>query len=243
MPEGLFDISIIIPAKNEERRLPPFLREAMAYCQKSKFRYEIIVVDDGSSDNTYTETQRFQATFPDLKILRLPVNHGKGYAVKQGMLASQGQIALFIDADGSTPVTEIEKHLPLLNKDFDIIIGSRVLASDQCSIKTKPYRKLMGMIFNSCVHIFLIQGIADTQCGFKMFRREIIRPLWKKVHLEGFGFDLEVLYLAQQMGLRIKEIPVNWTHVAGSKVDLVNDSLRMFGDIFRIKKQHHFSSK
>jgi len=234
----LKEISIIIPAKDEEKRLPGFLKTVIDYCRKSIHPYEIIVVDDGSTDRTAAAALSFQKEFPSLKVISLERNHGKGYAVKQGFFAAKGQIVLFLDADGSTGPQEIERHLNWLEQGYDIVIGSRVLTDGESHVKTLAYRKLMGSVFNFMVSHMLIQGIKDTQCGFKMFRASVIPTVFGKLHLEGFGFDLEVLYLAQKNNLRIKEVPVNWTHVDGSKVDLFKDSLRMFWNIIEIRKWH-----
>jgi len=238
MPKNTFDISVVVPAKDEELRLPQFMQALIAYCQASLLRYEIIVVDDGSTDKTADVVLSFQKSFPDLTLLKLGRNHGKGYAVKQGLLASHGNIALFMDADGSTPPSEIEKNLKFLSENYDIVIGSRVLPSNASQVKALLYRKSMGWIFNSLVSTFLIKGIKDTQCGFKMFRREIIRPLWENIQIQGFGFDLEVLFLAQQMNYKIKEVAVNWTHVENSKINLVKDSWRMLVNIFQIRSRY-----
>ena len=151
-------------------------------------------------------------------------------------MAAHGNIALFMDADGSTPADEIEKNLKFFHEGYDIVIGSRVLQSDTSQVKALLYRKIMGWIFNFLVSTFLIKGIKDTQCGFKMFRREIIRPLWENIRIQGFGFDLEVLYLAQRMNYKIKEVAVNWKHVENSKVDLIKDSWRMLVNIFQIRR-------
>ncbi len=234
-----FDISIIIPAKDEALRLPRFLAGVISYCRQSRLRYEIIVVDDGSTDDTTAKALAFKNDFPDLKVLTLPHNRGKGYAVKRGLFASSGHVSLFLDADGSTPVEEIERNLPLLSQGYDIVIGSRVLHSPDRAVKTKAYRKLMGIVFNRLVHTFLIKNIQDTQCGFKMFRQDIIRPLWARVYLNGFGFDLEMLYVSQQLNLKVKEVPVQWTHVDGSKISILKDSLRMMFNIFQIRNWHY----
>ena len=238
MTKEKFDITVVIPAKDEELRLPPFLLTLIDHALKSPLSYEIIVVDDGSTDKTAQKVLELKISFPDLNLLSLGRNHGKGYAVKQGLLAAHGDIALFIDADGSTGPAEIEKNLKFFNDGFDIVIGSRVLQDENSRVIARPLRKGMGSVFNFLVSSFLIKGIKDTQCGFKMFRHAIIRPLWEPVQIQGFGFDLEALFLAQRMNYRIKEIPVNWKHVGQSKVHLLKDSLRMLVNIFEIKKRY-----
>lgn len=235
MPEDNFDISIVIPAKDEELRLPQFLQTVIDYCQASTLRYEIIIVDDGSTDRTTDVILSFQKSYPDLTLLKLGRNHGKGYAVKQGLLTAHGDIALFMDADGSTPASEIEKNLKFFQEGYDIVIGSRVLPSNTAKVNALLYRRSMGWIFNSFVSTFLIKGIGDTQCGFKMFRRNIIRPLWENIRLQGFGFDLEVLFLAQRMDYKIKEVAVCWRHVENSKINLIKDSAKMLVNIFQIR--------
>jgi len=236
MPQDEFDISVVIPAKNEEFRLPRFLQSLMAYCQKSRYRYELIVVDDGSSDKTSEVVLNLKKSFPSLVLIRFEHNLGKGAAVKHGLLSARGRIALFMDADGSTPAEEIEKNLKFFSEGYDIVIGSRALPNNACLIKALPYRKFMGLFFKFMVRTFLIKDIKDTQCGFKMFRREIVRPLWENIRLAGFGFDLEVLFVAQRMNYRIKETAVNWTHMDHSKIHLLGDSLTMLINIFQIKK-------
>lgn len=232
------NISIIIPAKDEQARLPQFLIEVIAYCKQSKNSYEIIVVDDGSKDSTAQAALGFQKDFQPLRVISLECNHGKGYAVKQGFLAAQGDIVLFLDADGSTKPNEIERYLPLFDQGWDLVIGSRVLNDGTSQVKTRFYRKMMGNIFNYCVSSLLIKGIKDTQCGFKMFKAAVAKDVFHRLHLEGFGFDLEVLFLSQRLNYRIKEVPVNWSHVQGSKVRIFKDSLRMFCNILEIKNLH-----
>ena len=231
-------ISIIIPAKDEQERLPGFLKAVIDYCRAFPHSSEIIVVDDGSQDHTASEALAFQKNFPALKVISLERNHGKGYAVKQGFMAAQGDVVLFLDADGSTGPDEIGRHLHFLEEGYDIVIGSRALADGQSMVKAKAYRKWIGNVFNFLVSRLLIKGIKDTQCGFKMFRKAAAKDIFSKIHLEGFGFDLEVLCLAQKNNYRIKEVPVTWTHVEGSKVSILRDSLKMFANILQIRKWH-----
>ncbi len=231
-------VSIIIPAKDEQKRLPLFLKTVIDFCRGSSKVYEIIVVDDGSHDLTAQEALFFQEKFSALKVLSLERNYGKGYAVKRGFFEARGDIVLFLDADGSTPVEEIERHSHLFEEGYDIVIGSRVLIDGKSQVKALAYRRWIGNVFNFLVSRILIHGIKDTQCGFKMFRASVARDIFGRVHLNGFGFDLEVLYLAQKMDFRIKEVAVNWTHADGSKVDLLRDSMKMFWNMIQIKKWH-----
>jgi len=232
------DISIIIPAKDEAKRLPSFLDNLIPYCQNSVKQYEIIVVDDGSSDNTAILARDFQAKFSRLKVIRLNKNRGKGYAVKTGLFEACGDIVLFLDADGSTMPDEIENNLHFLKEGYDIVIGSREVKDDKHLVTAKYYRKMIGQVFNFFVHLLLFKEIKDSQCGFKMFRKETIRPIFSQVNIQGFGFDLEVLYLAFKLDYRIKEVPVNWHHVDESKINLIMDSLRMFINIFQVRIWH-----
>lgn len=231
-------ISIIIPAKDEEKRLPGFLKTVIEYCSQSRNSYEIIVVDDGSKDATAKVALDLRQGCASLKVLSLERNHGKGYAVKQGLLNAQGEIVLFLDADGSTSPDEIERHLNWFDQGYDIVVGSRVLKDGTSQVDALIYRRWMGNIFNFLVSSLLIKGIKDTQCGFKMFRSAVVPQVFGPLRLEGFGFDLEVLYLAQKNNLRIREVAINWKHVDGSKVHLFKDSLRMFGNILEIKQWH-----
>jgi dolichyl-phosphate beta-glucosyltransferase len=234
-------ISIIIPAKDEEKRLPAFLSEVIQYCLRSQHRYEIIIVDDGSKDQTVRQAECFRSAFAALKVISLGKNYGKGYAVRQGMLTAQGDVALFLDADGSTKPLEIERNLDWLCKGYDVVIGSRVLQDETSKVNARIYRQWIGGIFNFLVSRSLIKGIKDTQCGFKMFKKEVIPQLFEPMKLSGFGFDLEILYLAQRMKLSVKEVPVSWSHVSGSKVHMIKDSLRMALNIWQIKRIHRFS--
>lgn len=234
----IIDISIIVPAYNESKRLPFFLSFLITFCKENPKKYEIIIVDDASGDDTYEKVTTFQSEFSELHLIKLNKHMGKGYAVKCGFFSSKGKIALFLDADGSVAPNEIEKNLHYFNEGHEIIIGSRVLKSKEKIVKAKIYRKIIGICFNYLVHTFLFKEIKDTQCGFKMFRRDIIKPLFSRTYINGFGFDIELLYLANKMGYKIKEVPISWEHKKGGKVNLLIDSLKMFLNILQIRNWH-----
>lgn len=235
------NISIIIPVYNEEKRLPVFLRDLNAYCKdKREVSFEVIIVDDGSTDNTIEQARLFSKEFNHLQIIEIKNNRGKGNAVKKGLFAANSEICLFMDADGSVKPQEIDKNLHYITQGgYDIFIGSRVLKQEGCVLEGLWYRKVLGGIFNFLVHLILFKEIEDTQCGFKIFRKEVIRPLFSRTYLEGFGFDIEVLYLAHKMGYKIKEGAVSWHHVGGSKINLFLDSITMFFNIFQVRNWHY----
>ncbi len=241
-PTQKIDASIVIPAFNEADRLPLFLDRVIAFCIGSERNYEVIVVDDGSRDDTSRIVESYKTVFPNFRAIRLEENKGKGYAVKKGLLMGHGEIGLFMDADGSVQPDEIEKNMYYLTeKGYDIFVGSRVLTSHDQVLKVKWYRKTIGTVFNFLVRTLLFKEIKDTQCGFKMFKRETILPLFEKCRLRDFSFDFEILFLAHKMGLKIKEGPVSWTNVKGSKVNLLSDPIKMFINLLRIKKWHAHS--
>jgi len=233
------DISIIIPAYNEAKRLPSFLDIVIAYCKRSENLYEIIIIDDGSKDKTFDIALAYKDKFPNLDVVKIRNNRGKGYAVKRGLFKASGNICLFLDADGSVSPDEIEKNAHYIIEDgYDIFIGSRVIKDKEKVVTAKWYRKFLGQIFNFFVQFFLFKNIKDTQCGFKMFRKDIVKPLFSRSYLRGFGFDIEILYLAYKMGYKVKEAPVSWYHVGGSKVNLLKDSIIMFFNILEIRNWH-----
>ncbi|NQS99802.1 MAG: glycosyltransferase [Candidatus Omnitrophica bacterium] len=233
------DISIVIPAFNEAKRLPAFLERVITYCNNTPGKYEIIVVDDGSSDQTGEVAGSFKGQSTNLSVIRLPKNRGKGYAIKQGFFKSKGRICTFLDADGSTEPDEIQKNIHYILEDgYDIFAGSREVESEGQIIKGKLHRRLIGRIFNFLTKACLSQDIKDNLCGFKIFKKEVIRPLFSRAFIEEFGFDMEIIYLAQQMGYRVKEGGVSWHHVDGSKVNLFTDSVRVFLNILQIKIWH-----
>ena len=228
-------ISIVIPAYNEEIRLRSTLESLAFYTKKQNYKYEIIIVDDGSADNTASVANAFEGELPNLRVLSYPKNKGKGYAVKFGFVNSLGDLVLMADADGATPIEELERLLPYIEKGADIVIGSRAVKSEEVVLKTLPHRKIMGRIFNFFVDLVLGLSLKDTQCGFKLFRRESSMNIFSKQTLDGFGFDVELLFLARQQNLKIEEVPISWGEVSGSKVNLISDPLKMFFDLVVIR--------
>ena len=237
-PAKALDLSIIIPAFNERWRLPTTLIKAFDYFDTRKCSFEIVVVDDGSTDDTSTIVESFSRLRSELRLIRLAKNRGKGHAVQSGILNAHGKIILFADADGSTPFAEIERLEAALAQGADIAIGSRAIKSAETAVETQWYRKILGRIFNLTVNILLLPKIADTQCGFKLFTRDAATLVFSKQQCEKFAFDIEILYIARRANLKISEVAVNWQHAPGSKVNLAVDSLQMFLDVLRIKFRH-----
>jgi len=238
MDKDKIDLSIVIPAYNEEERLPGFLQNVQKYIDNIGIIAEILIVDDGSKDKTAEIVNNIIKQDPRVKLLTQIPNQGKGAAVKRGILESKGKYAIYADADGATPITELDKFLPLMMNNSEIIIGSRKAGSDDVDRSRKGVRALMGMFFYKIVNLFAVPGIQDTQCGFKMFRSDIAKNIFKRAKEKGWAFDVELLYLAQLLGYNIYEVPVNWHEVEGSKVNPLVDSMKMLVAIFRIRSSH-----
>ena len=230
-------LSVVIPAFNEEKRLPQSLATVLDFLKKQPYESEIIVSDDGSQDRTVTLAVERLKGFPH-QILVTSQNRGKGHAVRQGMLAAQGDHILFTDADLSTPIEEVTKFLPYLEKDQDIVIGSRALPGSQVEVHQNFFREAMGKIFNLIAQIWTFKSIHDSQCGFKCFRREAAHRLFNLQKLDGFSFDVEIVFLAQKLGFRLLELPVIWRNSAQSRVQVLRDPLLMFWDVLRIRRLH-----
>lgn len=238
-------LSIVIPCYNEERRLPGTLGKVTSYLQARDYCAEIIVVDDGSTDNTASVVEPLAAATPIIHLIRNE-HRGKAFAVRTGMLAAAGQFVLFSDADGATPIEEADKLLPLLAEGYDVAIASR--EGEQAKRMDEPWhRHLMGRVFNWIVQLLAVPGIQDTQCGFKAFRREAARHLFGNMQLYGpgatgpvkgamlTGFDVEILFLARKWGYRIAEVPVHWSYGAESKVHPIKDSWRNLRDVLLVR--------
>ncbi len=228
-------ISVIIPAYNEQERLPGTLQKIHDYFRDTPEGFEILVVDDGSTDSTASEVLRMASEIPGIRLLTNDKNMGKGFSVRRGILDSRGTVILISDADLSTPVEDTKKLLPFLRGDYEIAIGSRGMAESDLAIRQLWYREGMGKMFNLLVRLLVIRGIKDTQCGFKLFKGEAARKVFEKCRINGFGFDVEALFIAKGMGLRIKEVPIRWLNSPASKVSIPGDPLKMFSDLFRIR--------
>jgi len=228
-------LSIIIPAYNEEVRLPRTLELIRAYAAMKNFRVEVLVVDDGSADGTAAAAGSAADAGAAVRLLRNPGNRGKGYSVRHGMLHAAAQVALFTDADLSAPIEETDRLLEALEAGHDVAIGSRALRRELIAVHQSWMRETAGKIFNLLVRALIGLPFRDTQCGLKLFRREAARAIFSRQRIDGFGFDVEVLYLARKLGYRIAEVPVRWSHVEGTKVRMFADSARMFADLVRIR--------
>lgn len=236
----------MIPAYNEEKRLPPAIQDLRAFFGPPRLNapndLEVIIVIEKSKDAT---VERSKAAVlmpsgdpdPRFRIIANDVQRGKGYAVKTGMLAANGEIALFMDADLSTPLAEVLKFLALMSEDpsIDILIGSRAEAKSQILKKQSWIRRNMGRAFNHFVQLFGVRGIKDTQCGFKAFRQHTVAAIFERQTLDGFAFDVELLVLAEKLGYKIKAEPVRWVNSPDSKVRIWIDPLKMLWDLIRIR--------
>ncbi len=229
-------LSLIIPAYNEAERIDISLEKIINYLEKQPYSYEILLVDDGSSDKTIELASKYK---PKINIIGYENNRGKGAAVKYGMLNANGQFCVFSDADLSTPIYELEKLFEQFQKyDCDIVIGNRANNPSLIKVHQPFYREFMGKTFNKIVKLFVLKGITDTQCGFKGFKKEIANVIFSETKIEGFGFDVEILYLASKSNYKINQISVEWYNDERSKIAPIKDSFNMFKDILRIKKIH-----
>ncbi|HEY0429347.1 MAG TPA: dolichyl-phosphate beta-glucosyltransferase [Pyrinomonadaceae bacterium] len=232
-------ISIVIPAFDEQTRLGDSVAKILAYIGREKLSAELIIVDDGSSDKTAEIGEKACADFGDLqtKVIRYEKNRGKGYAVKTGLMAAEGDIAVFSDADLSTPIEELEKLVkPIRDDEYDVTFGSRALDRSLITTHQPMLREQGGRVMNLIIRTMSGLPFADTQCGFKAFNMKKFRPLLEKMQIDRFGFDIEFLFVADYNGLRLKEIPVRWQNVEGSKVSVVRDTRRMIGELRQIRR-------
>ena len=235
---GSIQWSIIVPAHNEAARILPYLRSITSYMQDRGEPYEVLVIDDGSTDATAAVVETAASSAPEIQLLRAPLRQGKGAAVRRGMQAAVGRLQLFADADGATPIQELARLEQAVASGADVAIGSRALASrlPGYAVQARFYRTILSNLFNSVLQQSGLRGITDTQCGFKLFRQTVAADLFEVSSIDGYGFDLELLYVAQQRGYRIAEIPVNWSHQPGSKFRVVRDGLAMLRELAVIRR-------
>jgi glycosyltransferase involved in cell wall biosynthesis len=231
------DLSIVVPAYNEEHRLPPTLARLHAYLSAQPLRYEIVVVDDGSRDATCAVVQAAMASIPNLRLVRQTPNRGKGAAVRLGMLAARGQLRVMSDADGSMSPDQLPRLLaPITACKAEVAIGSRYAEGAKSDIKQPWYRVLWSRIANQAVQRSLVPGVRDTQCGFKAFTAEAARDLFARGRIDGWAFDLEILALARRAGYAIAEVGVEWTDDRRSRVNPLKDMWKVVREAMTIRK-------
>ena len=233
-------LSVIIPCYNEEQRLPRTLESARAWLER-RFPddFEMLLVDDGSTDATPDIAAEAARAHPAIRLIRQPENRGKGAAVRRGMLEALGKTRLFMDADHSTHVREVAKALPLIEAGgTDIVIASRQHPDSEIPVRQSWLREHMGKSFNLLMRLTVGIPMRDTQCGFKAFSAKACEAIFPLQRIEGFGFDVELLYLARLKGLTVTEIPVRWANDDLSRVRMLMDPVRMFADLVRIRRLH-----
>ena len=227
--------SIIIPAYNESERITATLESVAAYARQQQWDVEVLVVNDGSRDNTVAVVEQLARAHPFIRIIENPGNRGKGYSVRNGMLQSRGEILLFSDADLSSPIEEAPKLFETLAAGADVAIGSRWLRAELQSQRQPLMRQIYGRMFNVALRLMLGLNFRDTQCGFKAFRREAAQRIFPLQKIERWGFDPEILFLARKLGFRTVEVPVRWAHSAGTRLHPLRDGMRMVWEIFRVR--------
>lgn len=227
-------LSIVIPAYNEEKRLTQTLPKIAEFVGQQDYEAEILVVDDGSEDRTAEVVERFAAQHRCIHLIRAE-HGGKGHAIKIGMLQARGEYAFLCDADLAMPITELPKFLPPQQNGFQIAIGSREIAG-AVRHNEPGYRHVMGRVYNLLVKLMAVPGFEDTQCGFKCFHRSVMDDLFSHQTIDGFGFDVELLYLAQKRGYNIVEVPIHWYYQTESKVHPIRDTIRMVQDMVTVRQ-------
>ena len=227
--------SLVIPAYNESDRIRPTLDKMLRYIAEQRWDAEIVVVDDGSRDDTAEVIRGYEREHPEVRLVQNPGNRGKGFSVRNGMLHARGDICLFSDADLSSPITEAQKLLDAIAAGADIAIGSRWLRAELQTERQPFYRQAFGRIFNLLLRVVLGLRFKDTQCGFKAFRREAAQRIFPLQRIERWGFDPEILFLAHRMGMRVVEVPVLWAHSEGTRLHPFRDGIRMGVEILRIR--------
>lgn len=227
-------LSLVIPAHNEEQRLPPSLQKIHDFISKQPYRSEVLVIENGSQDQTLETAKAFIPTMPYLRVLHEEAR-GKGLAVRRGMLEAKGAYRFICDADLSMPIEQVNRFLPPQRTNPAVVIGSREVKGS-VRYNEPGYRHMIGRVFNSMVRLIALPGLQDTQCGFKCFRADVAKEVFQRQTMVGMSFDVEVLFIARQLGYSIDEVPIDWYFDPDSRVRLVNDSLRMFFDLVTIRR-------
>ncbi len=227
-------LSIIIPAYNEERRLPDTLAKVLAFLQQQTYPWEVLIVENGSKDNTLVIAQKFAQSHPQVRVIH-EEQRGKGLAVRRGMLEAKGEYRFMCDADLSMPIGEVNRFFPPQLNDVDVVIASRE-APGAVRYHEPFYRHFGGRVINLIIRWFALPGLQDTQCGFKMFRAPVAEVLFRQMTLTGWSFDIEILYVARLLGYNIIEMPIPWYFNPESKLDLLKDALKMGMDILSVRR-------
>jgi glycosyltransferase involved in cell wall biosynthesis len=231
----MIQYSFIVPAYNESSRIRPTLDEMLRYFAEQNWDAEILVVDDGSHDDTADVIREYAGAHSQIRLLQNPGNRGKGFSVRNGMLHARGDVCLFTDADLSSPISEAQKLFDAIRGGADVAIGSRWLRAELQTERQPLYRQAFGRIFNLVLRLFLGLHFKDTQCGFKAFRCEAAQRIFPLQKIERWGFDPEILYIARRMGFEVAEVPVLWAHSEGTRLHPFRDGMKMFVDVLHIR--------
>ena len=228
-------LSIVIPAYNEERRIPDTLKKVISYLDDRGYCSEIVIVDDGSTDGTREVSLGFFSDGVTVRVLTNSSNRGKGSAIRKGMLAARGEYVIFMDADMSTPIDELDSILHSFHGGCDVAIGSRKMHGARIAVHQPKYREIMGRMFSFLSRIMTVRSIRDFTCGFKCFKRSCIEKIFKRQTIRGWGYDTEILFIAHKLGFTIREVPVVWSDSADSRVRLWKDVIGSGLDLMRIR--------
>jgi dolichyl-phosphate beta-glucosyltransferase len=228
-------LSVVIPAYNEEARIEPTLRTIHEFLMSRNYDGEILVVDDGSKDGTVELVKGLRESIPLLRILSYGCNRGPGHAVRTGILGAAREAILYTDADLSTPIEDVDRLWPWLDEGYDIVIASRHLQHSQLEVRQPFHRRLLGRVFKMLISMLCVRGFLDTQCGFKLFRSKSAHRIFTRVRSRRFTFNVEMLMLARQMGLKVKEVAVRWSDKPGTRISVFRESIRTLAEVLRIR--------
>jgi dolichyl-phosphate beta-glucosyltransferase len=229
-------LSVVIPAYNEEKRLPKTVQDIERYLLANGYDAEILIVDDGSRDHTKQEAEALEKSLTLVRAISYPKNQGKGNAVRTGILEATRQLVVYTDADHSTPIDEVVPFAEYVDRGYGVVIGSRRVRQSELLVRQPLRRRAMGKVFQSLITLLGVRGFRDTQCGFKMFTRESGQRIFSRLKTRGFAFDVEVLMRAREMGYQIAEVGVHWRDAEGSRVDPIRDSIRMLIEILKMRQ-------